>query len=902
MDRVGAVYVEVMTDTSNVKPQIERAYKEVGEKQGTKAAKDWWKGFQKETERAQREIKADQLARSIDKSLEAVVKAQSARIKKVVRDGGQIELKISKKAYADLEKLAKDFDVPLSKVLDQFTARLPTAYRKAISDAERVLTKEEGDREKAREARERAERKAVEDFQKLRARAEREYELDQIARAKRVAAEEDRIWTAAQRENIARDKKAAKMAAAELFKAQEAEARKSAVFENWLAGRDYRDALKKIAADIEKSTSSGTRKGFVKGADVDLGPLLEDRISRIKVKFNVDETALNRALRARVSYAPDPDDLRAFDKVEAKIQGFQRRILSGGGTLSKVLVGPFALAAGAAGFFLKTITAIGPAVAKVGGAVAKFGAAVAVRFGRLGLGISKIGTLIARLAGPLSAILAPVALIAAWGAFSEVLSGIVVILNSIAAVATIAGASIVGAVSSLALLATVGAAAATGYGLFALGAKDAFGAVTALNKALSTGAKKDWKKYNEALGKLGDNAKAAVQATKPLLESLRGVKKELSERIFKDTSGLISGLQPLIDTVKGVVTEFGQSINYVFQDILGKLGDQNVIDTIGNIGLTFSQIFTNVGLAANNFFIGFLNGLNAISPIAENLSGAIKNISDRFLEWTNNADNMAKLQGWFQKVYDVASGVYGVVMSLIGLVASLFNQSAPGTVGALATIKAKLDEWKLWVDNNQDKINFWIEEGKRIAVEFAIGVGKVLTEFQKLNTEDARAGIKTIISLIENVLGAIGTVAQKWAEFKASVSQGVRIGVTTTQGSFNTTSVITGRTNYGPNGNQQRPWGTGARAAGGFIRKPELSWIGEAGPEVVIPLARPINMVDPEVRELTRMVRGAIGSGAGGGYSQQKVWNVTQNITPTSADPNLVAASLLNRFAVAARG
>jgi hypothetical protein len=94
------------------------------------------------------------------------------------------------------------------------------------------------------------------------------------------------------------------------------------------------------------------------------------------------------------------------------------------------------------------------------------------------------------------------------------------------------------------------------------------------------------------------------------------------------------------------------------------------------------------------------------------------------------------------------------------------------------------------------------------------------------------------------------------------------------------------------------PW----MASGGIARGPMIAGIGEAGPEAVIPLTRPLSQVDPSVRQMAAMLRGQTVvqqtkvTGAPTGPSRTNIVYVQ----PTQADPEAVAYSVANRLAAQA--
>jgi|GEM_PF-5334205 len=91
-------------------------------------------------------------------------------------------------------------------------------------------------------------------------------------------------------------------------------------------------------------------------------------------------------------------------------------------------------------------------------------------------------------------------------------------------------------------------------------------------------------------------------------------------------------------------------------------------------------------------------------------------------------------------------------------------------------------------------------------------------------------------------------------------------------------------------------------ATGGLFTSPEVRLIGEAGPEALVPLNRPLSQVDPAVRALSAYAQGLSTPGAkDGGPSigrQIDVGGITIN-TPTT-DPRAVASEVVNRMTFAA--
>lgn len=91
----------------------------------------------------------------------------------------------------------------------------------------------------------------------------------------------------------------------------------------------------------------------------------------------------------------------------------------------------------------------------------------------------------------------------------------------------------------------------------------------------------------------------------------------------------------------------------------------------------------------------------------------------------------------------------------------------------------------------------------------------------------------------------------------------------------------------------------GATASGGLFNYAQTRLIGEAGPEAVVPLSRPLGQVDPAVRWLSAIAQGKVppmasGGVVGGGGRNVDVGGI-QVFSP-NADPEAVATEVVNKL------
>lgn len=96
------------------------------------------------------------------------------------------------------------------------------------------------------------------------------------------------------------------------------------------------------------------------------------------------------------------------------------------------------------------------------------------------------------------------------------------------------------------------------------------------------------------------------------------------------------------------------------------------------------------------------------------------------------------------------------------------------------------------------------------------------------------------------------------------------------------------------------PW----MASGGIEYGPRIVGVGEAGPEAIVPLSRPLSMVDPSVRALSAFAQGKMGPDTVTNSTERtvRVEKGAINVMVPNANPELVAESVLDRIAAEIAG
>jgi hypothetical protein len=529
------------------------------------------------------------------------------------------------------------------------------------------------------------------------------------------------------------------------------------------------------------------------------------------------------------------------------------------------LGGIFTKAAGAAGRFGKVFAGLGRVLGTVGGAVASAAAPIAVV-----LGVAAFGTIID--------------LITQISPLINGLVGIVVLLGSAIGQAALAG------LTAVPVLISLGAA----LGVAAFAGKDAFTAIGSLFKAMSSGDPKDLEAYAEALGKLGPNARAAVRAFEPLLANLKDIRKEAEQNMFAGMAESVAAFAPVVELVKGSVAGIATAIGDVIDGFL-RLGENTFfLDSLRVLLDAIPPIVTNIGNAFTDVFAGLTNFFSFLTPIATEFSNAVARAGERFLAWTQSEGTREKVQTFFTNAYNIAKDVVGIVWALGGVIMAVFTASQgplSENKNILQLIKDKLNEWKAWLEDpaNGAKIKAWFDEAKRLAVQVWQAVETIIKKFQEWNTPENQAKLGDTVKAIEGIVTALMNVISA-----AQTAWGWVTKVLELMGLYNPPAmpIPSGATTNMRQGTVPRNGGPFAR--GGIVGTPTYALIGEAGPEAIIPLRRPIGAMDPAVRRFALTIRGSEEPTGG------KRVQVTQNIYPSQADPSNVANSVLRQLTYAA--
>lgn len=974
---VGAMYVKVVADTSGLKRQITRAAKEDGDDAGEIFGVEFERALEKRLGKIQLdrafEGQFDKMGHDLATKIAAgqakgtenltISKNLSAEVKKAVRAmglnwdemGDELQGDILhavaggfERGFKDAEKSAAKSKATIGHLLSDVGKDI--SFGKALDNLVKdIATKVPDDV-----------RQAIESGQanvKWTFAAEAKKEIDKIAKAFDVSA--------ADIEKTIR----ARIPAA--FNAAGREAEKQAAKASKALGgvkiRPLTDLIdddaflrevNNVANTVEKVLPRRMRSALRKGTKVDwdfdaqIAPHIRSLAQKFQISFRDASRMVQRDI-TRGLVTP----MSKMDNMVGKIYRSLRRVGSGGifdgltTALGAVILMAFKIGSAFFSVFTKVVNIVGTVMETIGEGIK----GVTENMSGLGKIANKVGEKMVGIGGGLAetvasapaAIVAVIGLVAVMASLVLVLGAVAQAISAVIAGVVILGAAIYHTIALAALFAPIVGALVVGFGGMFVGGMDAAKAVMALGKAMmETDPKKRaaaMKQYREELKKLGPNAREAVQALEPLIESFKGLKKRAGEALFEGMAKSLGKAKPLIDAVSDGLVLVAGAVGDVIDGFLELGGSASFMESFKGMWESSASLIRHVGNAARDVFAGLTSFFDTISPVTEKFATAIETIAANFRKWTESESGRASILDFFETAYDIGSQVWDIVKELAGAFGDLFTADATqnATKDFLTWLLEQVQRFRDWINevSENGKLEEWFNNAKEAAKILWTVMGFLVEAFKALLTPSALNTLKLVgllfmawvgsIVMVINVVGfligilvggfklAKGVILTVWYAIlfvkDAIVAVWRKFGELKSQGK-STFDAIKGAITAAKDAVQRfidriknihwpkppewvrKLW---PFASGGVVMGPTRALVGEAGPEAIIPLTRPLSQVDPSVRGMAALMRGQTKTFPGATGASRVTTNYWQITTP-GADARVVAAQVMNRMAVAA--
>jgi hypothetical protein len=360
--------------------------------------------------------------------------------------------------------------------------------------------------------------------------------------------------------------------------------------------------------------------------------------------------------------------------------------------------------------------------------------------------------------------------------------------------------------------------------------------------------------------------------------------------LFTITSGPLGGVQgALASWFAGLVPEEWKTSDNPFERTLAMIADP-VTDPgtfLTNLPTDFQTAWDLIQIGMDTFILDWQTKLATIQT-----------------DWATMWTAMHTPEFWFTIADSVGTWAAGLIETFgsttltIASTWGTFWNNLPGAMaGGTSTVQSTTTTFlsTLWTT-------------------FSARTGSIATTwgiFWNNLTRDPQGAISTILGIVQGWLAQLGGMfisgvsgitggwTRFWSGLAGPVSSAVSTIIGIVQRLFGPIADAIGRVQSlfnmkGPGGGG----GGGGAKAGALILGPRRILTGEAGPEAIVPLNRPLSMVNPAVRGLSAVAQGKSDFSGQGAPGAQRIVNISPGAIVVSGvlNPERAAVSVVNRI------
>lgn len=298
--------------------------------------------------------------------------------------------------------------------------------------------------------------------------------------------------------------------------------------------------------------------------------------------------------------------------------------------------------------------------------------------------------------------------------------------------------------------------------------------------------------------------------------------------------------------VYSLFTEFESTMNDVGTNLLGMF----TTGPFGLLGASVATFFANLvpeewATSDNPFEKAFAAAAFVVTNFGTTLLLMGEVIGTWFTDVTTGFNNwrFTVITTW-QETWAVLSNP--AFWEIIGVLISVWLQG----------LQAKFDQW--WSTVTTGWTTFW--EGLATSLSTTWNrIVSIVTVWLAVLSTNISAGLAGAANAWNNFWGSIPNAVSDAVSRVTGLVDGLISAVNRALGSIGSLNRASGSA-FGRGGGAEQ-----AFASGGVLNGPRRILAGEAGPEAIVPLRRPLNRVDPSVRWLSAMAQGKTPAMASGG-------------------------------------
>lgn len=431
----------------------------------------------------------------------------------------------------------------------------------------------------------------------------------------------------------------------------------------------------------------------------------------------------------------------------------------------------------------------------------------------IGRGLGSIGS---EISGALNAI--PI-----LGTVVKVVAGLAAILPALGGIWGLVDVlvSLVGVLALLPGALAVGAAAFVAATL----AFDGFG------EAISALASGDLEKINEAMAKLSPSAQRVAREVGAIIPVFKELKKSIQEGLFGeiDPGRLTAVFKNLGPTVAFRLREISAGLGNFIDQFLAKLSTPGARGLFDDILFTTSLIIEENGPKLLSFLTSIGKMIQASLPFVAQLADLLGDTFQEFGDFITGAIEDGSFQEFLAETITTLKDIKELVIAVIGLFATLFGDTEQGGKTFLDDTTAAINgltqffespTGQIAIEGMIDLVKLFGVALLALVIIFATIIESIrkVKNFAEENFDRARKAVGwfstalwNLTTPISNLIGWLNRLADRILSIPVlpNVLGGIGGAI------------------------------FGLFAQGGIVNRPTAGIVGEAGPEVVIPLSRP---------------------------------------------------------------
>lgn len=260
------------------------------------------------------------------------------------------------------------------------------------------------------------------------------------------------------------------------------------------------------------------------------------------------------------------------------------------------------------------------------------------------------------------------------------------------------------------------------------------------------------------------------QQSSAFKSAMSGISDEL-DKLAKKITPAMDGLSRLFGKAgQSMVQSFSGAVTRVLNDLYRRLDHPSMDKFYRAWSESMPRAFESLGKAATSFITGLTAFFVPILPYAERLAEAIRRAADRFSEWAKSASGQNAIASWMKTAWEVAVDLWTGLKDIWVALRNVFGL-ATGSGGNFAKWVRDIGErFKEWTESEEGRkaIKQWLEDAEDLAKDLWDIITDLAESFDELDSEEGRAALEdfldlfkalaTVARVFSTVMNAVNTV------------------------------------------------------------------------------------------------------------------------------------------------